>query len=85
MGHFVPTIQSEGPGRLVTAIVKNRMDNGVLAEAVESIGRVGTWSPDRSRRYPRFSPGAGAATCTYVYFPPKANEPFVQSSAGQCM
>jgi hypothetical protein len=53
--------------------------------ADESITRTGARSPEHSRPYPRFSPGAGAVSCTHVHFPPKAAEAVVQSSARRCM
>jgi hypothetical protein len=59
--------------------------NDFLAETDESIPRVGARSPGRSRRYPRFSPGAWAVGCAHLHFPPKATEPVLQSSARQCM
>jgi len=55
------------------------------AETDESIVLARTRSPGGSRPYPRFSPGAGGATCTYLHFPPSAIEAFVQSSARRCM
>ncbi len=56
-----------------------------VAETDESITRANTHSPGLSRRYPRFSPDTGSATCTHVPFPPRTIERFVQSSARRCM
>jgi hypothetical protein len=56
-----------------------------VAETDESIVRASARSPGASRRYPRSSPGAAAVGCTHVDFPPRAVEPFLQSSARQCM
>ena len=55
-------------GRLVTTIVKIRMNNWLLAETDESIVRARARSPADSGRHPRFSPGAGAVGCTHVHF-----------------
>ena len=58
---------------------------GSVAETDGSIARISTRSPDSSRPFPRFSPGAWAAGGTHVHFPPRAVEHFVPSGAHECM
>ena len=60
-------------------------EQALLAETDESIVGTSTRSPGGSTRYPRFSPGAKAVGGTHVHLPPRAVEPFMQSSARQCM
>src|SRR5882762_6159502 len=57
----------------------------IVAETDGSIARISTRSPDSSRPFPRFSPGAWAAGGTHVHFPPRAVEHFVPSGAHECM
>jgi len=66
------------PGDSLIATLEGRVTLQLQsAETDESIVRTGARSPGGLRP----SPGAGAATCTYVHFPPRAVEAVVQPSA----
>ena len=90
---MTPTYRSEAStsaprpsnANAVPTISSGNAKGAGLAETDGSIARISTRSPDSSRPFPRFSPGAWAAGGTHVHFPPRAVEHFVPSGAHECM